>query len=528
MPDSKISARLDADASDYKSVMNDAASFTGGIAAKIGHHFTGTRFIAHALSTALALDWKELAGNIGRFIIGFSEDYERALKEVEKTSKESADAQVAYMHSLLGPEQKYILALKEREAALERIKKNSPRQLEPEEETYGSKAQKALAGALLTSGNNTLIQLGTMLAARHAEIEALKNTAALNKEVQTIAEKDAEIHAHDLEVIKRKLELEKVNRQIGMEQLTDAGKLRQISAEINGVLKEIVERGLEKRNDEDLYVKLQALEIERAKERAKIQKTTTLTMSEEHEKLMLEAKGINRLSVEEHRRYEVLKLIVKERGIEAQIEELLAIPLNKRTEQQKAHLNYLISQTKEIEKQIALITNPPLPPDPPIIKEIKSYIAEWDKFTLAVTGTGRGNKDLSDRELQRKIDNTRADITQRETNLRRQSGVAGSSPFDALLSPQQFQLDLALNEMRLRADVRRNALAFGQDRAFQINPGLTEQRFQQILSGMSPADTTRLANAMEKLSRHFDRGVPFVFNPTTGGPQGQITIPPNG
>lgn len=526
---STTTAKLSADASDYKSVLNDAANFTGGIAGKIGHHFTGTRFIAHALSTALALDWKEMAGNIGRYIIGFSEDYEKALKEVEKTSKESADSSIAYMHSLLGAEQKYALAIKEREAALERIKKNAPRQTDPEEESYSSKAQRKLSEFLLSTGSATLMLLGNTLKVRHEEIEALQHTAELNKEGVTVSEKDAEIHAHDLEVTKRKLELEKIKRQTGLEQLTDAGKLRQINAEINGVLKEITAGGVDKRQEEDLYVKLQSLEVERAKEVAKIQKSSSLTMSEQHEKLMLEAKGVNRLSEAEHRRYEELKLIVKLRGVEAQIEELLAIPLEKRTTQQKTHLNYLVDQTKEIKKQIELITNPPLPPEPPLIKEIKSYIAEWENFEMKVTGKGRGNKDLSDKELARKIATTRADISQREINLNRQSGVAGSAPFDALLDPQKSNLQQALNEMRLRADVRRNALAFGQDRALQMNSGLSESRFQQILSGASPGDQKRLADAMEKLNRHFDRGVPFVFAPSTGTPQGQITTTiPNG
>lgn len=527
MSDSTVSAKLSADASDYKSALNDAAEFTGGIAGKIGHHFTGTRFIAHALSTALALDWKEMAANIGREIIGFSEDYEKALKRVEQGSKESADRSIAYMHSLLGAEQKYILALNERDAALARIKKNAPRQTEPIEESYTSKAQKALAVFLFSTGQKSLVNLGNIIAARHEEVKALEHTVALQKEGDTVTENAALIHAHDLEVTKRKLELEKIKRQTGMDQLTDAGKLRQINTEIAAITKEIAAGGDAKRNDEDLYVKLQSLEVERAKEMALIKKASSLTMSEEHEKLLLEAKGVGNLSDAEHRRYEVLKLIVKERGKESEIEGILAIPLKDRTEAQKAHLKVLIQQTKEIEKQIDLIANPPIPTPPPLVETIKSYIDEWDKFTIAVSGKGRGNKDLSDAELKRKIATTRADISQRELSLNRQSGIGPSAPFDALLGPQQTNLQRALDEMRLRSDTRRNALAFGQAQAFQMNPGLTEQRFQQILSGMSPGDTTRLANAMEKLNRHFDRGVPFVFSQATGTQQAIIS-PGNG
>lgn len=427
MSNSTTTAKLSADASDYKSVLTDAANFTGGIAGKIGHHFSNTRFLAHALSTALALDIHAIAENVARFITGVTKEAEEQFKQIAEIGAQATDAEIKYQTSKLSLYKQYKLLLGEIES-LEKKRKDNP---------YVTEEQR---------------------------LQFEKDRLALVEKQRAADE------------VKSKLDA------------TNAEKRKKADEE--------------HAKDEKVYSDFDKSEAERKAKDAIKNKSLTEQLADAKKKDAFEQKNLDEQIVETQKDIYDLEAKIKKEGAKSNEGLKDGIIL---LEKQKL-LRGLIK--KEVEETV---------------QADASNIAAWTGFIVSVTSSGRGNKDLSDKELARKIATTREDISQREIALRQQSGVTGSSPYDVLLDPQRSNLEQALNEMQLRSDVRRNALAFGQDRAFQMNNGLSESRFQQILSGASPGDQKRLADAMEKLNRHFDRGVPFVFAPSTGTPQGQIT-----
>lgn len=437
MSNSTTTAKLSADASDYKSVLTDAANFTGGIASKISHHFSGTKFVAHALATALGLDIHAIAEHLARFITGVSKEAEDAYKQIEEISGRVADAQIKQMRANLSLEKQYQLALVERDRIQRRIDSNPGRS--PQDQ----------------------------LRLQKDKLELIEKEAAAEEALTKIHEKK---YAEEMKLL--------------------------------GFVDAIKEKDREKEAEETR--KAIEEDVRWAKENIKL----TKELADNKKKDAFEQKDLDGQIVETQKDIYDLQAKIKKEGATSNEGLKDGIVLLEKQKLLRGLIKKEVAETVQADA---------------------SNIAAWTGFIVSVTSKGRGNKDLSDKELARKIATTRADISQREINLRGQSGVAGSLPYDSFLDPQKSNLQQALNEMRLREDVRRNALAFGQDRAFQMNSGLSESRFQQILSGASPGDQKRLADAMEKLNRHFDRGVPFVFAPSTGTPQGQITPTiPNG
>lgn len=106
-------------------------------------------------------------------------------------------------------------------------------------------------------------------------------------------------------------------------------------------------------------------------------------------------------------------------------------------------------------------------------KEITSEI------TQQINIRGRGNKELSDRELDRKISTLRKELAQ--TAVAPAAGPLGD--YNPLASMQRLDLERAIDEQRLRDQTRRNVLRYGEDRAFRMS-NLSEFRFQDIVNGL--------------------------------------------
>lgn len=212
----------------------------------------------------------------------------------------------------------------------------------------------------------------------------------------------------------------------------------------------------------------------------------------------------------------IIKLQNKEKEIQIGLTYLLAKPIKEWTQADKERFTALQRQSKEIEHQIDLLTNPKIPDKPPMVVAIEGYIEKWEGFISLVTGKGRGNTELSDRELARKIATTRGDIASRQAALLMQSGVAGSSPYDSFLNPQINNLRQALSEQNFRSKVRRTASAFGEDRAFSIFSGLTEQRFAEIMKTATDSmkQTQTLIDIRDALTRRGIVTVPLSKAPT--------------
>jgi hypothetical protein len=159
-------------------------------------------------------------------------------------------------------------------------------------------------------------------------------------------------------------------------------------------------------------------------------------------------------------------------------------------------------QQAELEKQIAELTAAKAKSEALIGSQIDSNVAAWKDFVATIESVGRGDRELSDRELRRKINEISSDIATRQASSLLAGGLFignGVSSADPFINLQKSNLAQALAEQRLREETRRNVEFFGRDRAFQMFGG-TEQRFESILQGfVSKQD--RFITALEKLEK---------------------------
>jgi hypothetical protein len=237
-------------------------------------------------------------------------------------------------------------------------------------------------------------------------------------------------------------------------------------------------------------------------------------IKENLELLTLEAKAKQGLTMEEANRLKILREQTKETARQQEITTLLS--LNKRTPEEEVLLQTLLKQAAAYKSQLGTVTA--------ITEETKkqgeeivSNIAAWDKFKVSVTSSGRGDRELSDRELQRKVANIQQALFVSEINRVGRVGVGNERGEDPFSFINQANLAGARNELNLRRDVRRRASAFGEDAAFQQFPGLTEQRFSEIIKGIDTSSAGKLANAIEKLNQRLDAPLQATLKPTPFG-----------
>jgi hypothetical protein len=252
-------------------------------------------------------------------------------------------------------------------------------------------------------------------------------------------------------------------------------------------------------------------------------------VKENREMLVLEAKAITGLTTEEKKRLEILKLQAKQKGINAEIDALL---LKKTqwglTPAEQKRLNILIKQTGEIESQISAVDKvaDATKKIAPAVEEAKTandsfvdsmdalfnktddVVKKWKEFQ-AITTTGRGDKDLTDAELERKINQIEQDI------FRRQANNAGEPDF--FLNPQRNNLRQSRAELDLRRRVRSQASFFGEEFAFQQNPGISESRLMELLQGIDTSAQGRIADNLDDLNKLLKQGVQTVIFGTEGG-----------
>lgn len=164
-----------------------------------------------------------------------------------------------------------------------------------------------------------------------------------------------------------------------------------------------------------------------------------------------------------------------------------------------------------LEKDIAAETAKKANAETMIGETIVSNIAEWEKFKGIITNTGRGDGELSDKELERKITNIRSDIFSRQVGVRAQTAAIGmgtAGGYDALLGPQQMNLKRAQDELEFRNKVRTYTATFGADAAFNMFPGLSEQKFAQINNTSTQLD--KVVDRLEKIDRRLSGGIPTL------------------
>lgn len=128
---SEIGVRLAGDNSHFRAVMADsverAGKFGGEIAGKVSGKLFELRDVSNTIAAALGINLRDISENLARTFIGFSKAEEEALKQLEVLSGQVADANIRNARALLTEEQRYQLAIQERDRLLREIADNQGR-----------------------------------------------------------------------------------------------------------------------------------------------------------------------------------------------------------------------------------------------------------------------------------------------------------------------------------------------------------------------------------------------------------------
>lgn len=127
MATAQVTARLSADASDFKFVMNDAEKHTGKIAAGITKKFE-MRNLGQTMATALGLNLQSMSEAVSRFATGMSSELEAAYGRVVDASDRARDAVIANMRAQTSEDNRAKLLMEEKaklQSYLDRGKANA-------------------------------------------------------------------------------------------------------------------------------------------------------------------------------------------------------------------------------------------------------------------------------------------------------------------------------------------------------------------------------------------------------------------
>ena len=136
-----------------------------------------------------------------------------------------------------------------------------------------------------------------------------------------------------------------------------------------------------------------------------------------------------------------------------------------------------------------------------IAEKFKSMVDQWKGFLVTVSRTGRGDTELSDRELQRKKANIEKDLFEMQRAGRETGAYQGGDYF------QKLELNAVNQELALRQKVRTYTAAFGEDKAFELS-GVSEQRYSQILGTQASQDKTNIL--LEQIKKQLAGGIPTL------------------
>ncbi len=227
----------------------------------------------------------------------------------------------------------------------------------------------------------------------------------------------------------------------------------------------------------------------------------TKYVRENYEMLLLEAKAYDgRLLPAERDRLQLLRLQVQQKIILSKLEDALAIPAEQRTEKERDNVRQLVKQNEIIDKQIAKLTEVKAGVAGVVVEQKKVTVEVKEQEKVLFRISGRGNKELSDRELERKVGSIKGALFQEQ--LREQA--TGSPSFGAQM--QRFDLEKTLQELALRRNFRRDVATFGEDPAFRRS-GFTESRAGEIRNDTSgQATLEKTLKAIEDLAKLFRDG----------------------
>lgn len=449
----------------------EQAGFFDGFAGK----FANLKNVGTAAAAALGLNIQAIAENIARLYAGVSKETEQLFTSIAALSDKAAASGIEAMRQRLNDQQKYNLLVTD--AARIEGQLNA---------VYGSSlAAQEKRLALTDELNRKMIEIGN--ADKAFAEERRKADEAAFKAAESRMDRESEalqkIHQAQIDALSTDKQVLAIKADIAaMEAVILSGAVTAETKERMGL--EIAEKRAEiikaeseiKKEALRTEEKYRALMKEQHEERTKYAK-------ENAEMLDLEAKGYARRTKQENDRLEILKLQTTEKGIQASLEELLAIPVNQRTKAETQIIHALQDQRGIIHAQIAQKTT--------VLDQTKAQVVEETKVTNELLARHQVMKAFqqsviggaSAEELNRASDATLTELVRRNT-IKAQEMMIGRANID---TPNEYyrlknEATRAQQEIDFRKQFRANA-AVGEDYARRNYSGVLnfESVFGQIV-----------------------------------------------
>lgn len=110
-----------------RDAVGEAARFGSDIGGQVGKKLFEFRDVGQAVATALGLNLVSIAENVARMVTGMSKEEEKAFNDLAAVSDRVAEASLRNMRATLTAEQRYQLALQERDRLVRSISENEGR-----------------------------------------------------------------------------------------------------------------------------------------------------------------------------------------------------------------------------------------------------------------------------------------------------------------------------------------------------------------------------------------------------------------
>lgn len=438
------------------------------------HRFTNMRHIGNAVSTALGLNFEALGEKVARLWTGVSKEEEEAYKQLGEVSSQVADANIAAMRAGLSDEKKYQLALMERAGILRRMS----------EET----------------GLTAVSQL------------------KIKQEELKLAENSRVIEEHKLEILK--LQTKEIEDQTNRNEkdLSDRRELVNIYERRRVLMEDIkaleifdqgfAEGDVQKEQDK-IMLASRRNQLEQAN--SEIRKRATMDEKDQYEFSLLQFKAKTGLNAEESKRYETLKIISKELKLQTDIDDLLAKShAEKLTPEENRRLIALQAQMKVLEAQKGIINQMPAEVAK-VTEEVVSLTDAWKGFTVALKiKEGKSDFDLTDRELDEKIQNLKNQDFLAQLDQQQNYGSGGALNFD--YNPASYftkQSLSAATAAQTERDQFRLKYAAQGEQAFAGYSAFDEQRLRGYIQTQN--DTKKTAESVSSIERTLQQVFPDQY-----------------
>lgn len=477
---SEIGVKLNGDNSNFRSMLDDSAQkggdFAGKLAGKVGDKLYGMRDVSNTVATALGLNLENISKNIARVFTGMSKDEEEGYKQLAELSTRAADQAIKNMRAVLSEEQRYQLALQERDR-LQRVLDNGA--------SAGGEDQARLAQARL-SFEEKMAEVLAYETKQRAELARAE--AAAVKEYETtvakrVAANEREYQAQ-LSTLSAAERVDSLKKNIAAtEALIASGAAGRVATEAQVVILQSRQNQLvqEKAKFNEEMDQLAEKAFRHGQEQYRIEADIReREAARKKEIAILLLKGEENLTDIEKERLALLQRTTTEQRQQAEIAMLLDKGVKNLTDAERARLMVLTGQTKEIEKQKDAV--------------------EALKISIN-TIHGREDKDLSDRELAEKIGNLRRGIAQN-----RMADPTGRYEF--LNNQSNYDLNQAEFERNRRSNFRSEFSRFGE-KAFDRYSAFDEQTLRNYIRPEDEARAQRTADAIVDIQQRLSGTKPI-------------------